>query len=119
MESKTAKLKNEFESVKKEIANTSYLKKGSITKCYQTCRNPNCRCHRGKNFKHGPYFLLTSKERNKTKTISVPEQMVPEIKSYIENFKLLKSKVKMLEKLSEEIIKIKIKIYRSKLKKSQ
>ena len=45
--------------------------------------------------------------------------MVPEIKSYIENFKLLKSKVKMLEKLSEEIIKIKIKIYRSKLKKSQ
>jgi len=44
--------------------------------------------------------------------------MLPEVRSYIENYKLLKSKLELLEKLSERIIKSKIKIYRKKVKKS-
>jgi len=119
MEGRTKKLKDEFESVKKEIADISYLKKGSITKCYQTCRNPNCRCHRADKFKHGPYFLLTSKEKAKTKTFSVPEGMLSEVKSYIKNYKILKSKIMLLEEISEKIIKIKIKKYRKELGKSK
>ena len=42
---------------------------------------------------------------------------LPEARSYIENYKLLKSKVKLLEEISEKIIKIKS--YRDELKNSR
>jgi len=112
MENKIEKLKEEFERIKKEIASIGFVKKGSITKCYQTCRNPNCRCNKDPGLKHGPYFLLTSKEKAKTKTFSVPEGMLSEVRNYIENYKILRSKIKLLEEISAKIIKIKIKKYR-------
>jgi len=49
----------------------------------------------------------------------VPEGMLSEVKDYIENYKLLKSKFKRTEEISEEIIKIKIKNYREELKKNK
>ena len=116
MENKKEKLREKFERIKKEIASIGFVKKGSITKCYQVWRNPNCRCNKDKRFRHGPYFLLTLKEKAETKTFSEPEGMLPEARSYIENYKLLKSKVKLLEEISEKIIKIKP--YRDELKKS-
>jgi len=91
------------------------VKKGSLTKTYQACRNPNCRCSRDPKLKHGPYFLLTTKSRAKTKTFSVPEDVLEEIKTYIYNYKLLISKVKMVEEISEKIIKIRIKKHREEL----
>jgi len=45
--------------------------------------------------------------------------MLDEARSYIENYKLLKSKIKLLEEISEKIIKIKIKEYRKELEKSK
>ena len=43
--------------------------------------------------------------------------MLSEVKDYIENYKLLKSKFKRMEEISEEIIKIKN--YREELKKNK
>jgi len=48
------KLKEEFDRVKGEICSISYLKKGSLSKCYQTCGTPGCKCHKDKKYRHGP-----------------------------------------------------------------
>jgi hypothetical protein len=119
MENRIEKLKEEFAKIKKEMSGISYIKKGSVTKCYQVCRNPNCRCHKDEKFRHGPYFLLTSKEKAKTKTISVPEQMLAEVREYIDNFQLLKSKFKRMEEITEELIKMKIKDYRKEMPRQE
>lgn len=107
-----------FEKIKKEMTKIGFFKKGSITKRWQTCGNPNCKCSKDKESRHGPYYWWTFKENTRTKAILVPEKMLPEVKSYIENSKLLQNKIKLLEKLSEKIIKMEIKIYRKKIKKS-
>ncbi len=117
--SQVQKLKKEFEGIKKEIASIGLVKKGSITRTYQACRNPNCRCNKDKRFRHGPYFLLTAKEKAKTRTFSVPEDMLGEVRSYIDNYGLLKSKVRQLEGISEKIIKSRIRDYRRQRKKSE
>jgi hypothetical protein len=119
MENKLKKLEEEFGKIKKELSAISYLKKGSIVKCYQTCGNPGCRCHKDIKFKHGPYLWWISKEDGRTKSILVPQGMLFEAKDYIENYKLLKSKFKRMEEISEKIIKIKIKNYREELKKKK
>jgi len=112
------KLKEEFERVKTKICSISYLKKGSLSKCYQTCGNKSCRCHKDKKYKHGPYWWWSTKEDGKTKSILVPEGMLSEVGSYIDNYKLLKSRIKILEEISEKIIKAKITDYKRKFKKS-
>ena len=112
------KLKEEFDRVRRDMCSISYLKKGSITKCYQTCGNPGCRCHRDKKYRHGPYWWWSTKEGGKTKSILVPEEMLSEVRAYIDNYKLLKSKAKKLEEISERIIKIRIKEYKMKKKKN-
>jgi len=113
------KLKDEFEGIKKEIAFIGLVKKGSITRTYQACRNPNCRCNKNPRFRHGPYYLLTAKEKAKTRTFSVPEDMLGEVRSYMANYNLLISKVKMLEGISEKIIKLRITDYRKQHKKGK
>ena len=119
MENNIKNLEEEFEKVKSEIINIGYLKKGSIVKCYQTCGTASCKCHKGKQFRHGPYLWLTFKNNGKTKSILIPEQLLSEVKSYIENFNLLKSKIASLEEISEKIIKFKVGTIRKELKKKK
>ena len=111
------KLKEQFDRVKNEICSISYLKKGSLAKCYQTCGNPGCRCHRDKKYRHGPYWWWSTKENGKTKSILVPEGMLSEVRLYVDNYRLLKSRIRILEEISEKIIKTRIKDYRRQLKK--
>ena len=119
MENNIKNLEEEFEKVKSEIINIGYLKKGSIVKCYQTCGTASCKCHKDKQFRHGPYLWLTFKNNGKTKSILIPEQLLSEVKSYIENFNLLKSKIASLEEISEKIIKFKVGTIRKELKKKK
>lgn len=113
---KIEKLKKDFYSLREEIASIGLFKKGSISKCYQECRSAGCRCHKDRKYRHGPYYLLTTKDKAKTKTFSVPRDMVPEIKGYIDNYHLLKSKLKLMEEVSEKIVKMKIADYRKSSK---
>ncbi len=115
--SQVQKLKQELEKIKKEIVSIGLVKKGSITRTYQSCRNPNCRCNKDPRFRHGPYYLLTTKEKARTRTFSVPQGMLSEVGSYMDNYNLLISKVKMLEGISEKIIKLRITDYRKRHKK--
>ena len=112
-------LKEQFDRVKGDLCLISYLKKGSLFKCYQTCGNPGCRCHKDKKYRHGPYWWWSTKENGKTKSILVPEGMLSEIRSYIDNYRLLKSRAKKLEGISEKIIKTRIKEYKMRKKKSR
>ena len=113
------KLKVEFDRVKGELCSISYLKKGSLSKCYQTCGTPGCKCHKDKKYRHGPYWWWSAKENGKTKSILVPEGMLSEVRSYIDNYSLLISKINMLEEISEKIIKARIKDYRKEQKKKR
>jgi len=113
------KLKEKFDRIKDEICSISYLKKGSILKCYQTCGNPGCRCHKDKKYRHGPYWWWSTKVNGRTRSILVPEGMLSEVRSYIDNYKLLKSKIGEMEEVSEKIIKLRIKDYRKRHKKGK
>lgn len=113
---KLKKLEAEFDRLRKDLCNISYFKKGSISRCYQTCGNKSCRCYNDKEYRHGPYFLWTSKENNKSKSILVPELMVKEALGYIEDYKKLKQLIKRMEEVSEEIFKIRIREYKTKTK---
>lgn len=61
------------------------LCEGSLSRVFQKCGNPSCRCHRNRKHRHGPYFLWTRKVRGKTVTRKVPPEQVPQCREWIEN----------------------------------
>jgi len=107
----------EFQRLKKEISEIGIFRNGSISKRWQTCGNSRCRCKRAKEYRHGPYYWWTTKEKTKTRAILVPSEMLDEAYVYIENSRLLRKKMKILAKLADKIVQNRVKKYREKSKK--
>lgn len=111
MINKKSSIKNkqkEYDRMKTEILKIGLVKKGSINKRWYSCSASNCKCKKGKKFHHGPYYWLTWKEKNRTKTILLSEELLSEIESYKENYIKLKKIIKTMESISEQIIKEKV-----------
>lgn len=109
----------EFEREKKKILDIGVFRKGSITKRWQACGNPKCKCKTDKKYYHGPYYWWTTKEKGKTKAILVPQEMLDDAYEYIEQSRQLKNKIKILSRLSDKIIRNRIKTFRENYKKTK
>lgn len=95
----------EFQTLKNDLLQIDIFRKGSISKIYQVCGKKNCRCHTNKDFRHGPYYYWTLKEKGKTITLKIPSDYIFLAQIFIDNSKNLQKKLKRLEILSDSIIK--------------
>ena len=55
-----------YEMLKQDLMGLGYVRPGSVVKRYVTCGKVSCRCARGDQYRHGPYFQWTYKFRGKT-----------------------------------------------------
>jgi hypothetical protein len=49
-------LETEIETIKRELLSLGDLRPGSLSKQYNVCGNPRCRCKEDPPRKHGPYL---------------------------------------------------------------
>lgn len=47
------------ENVIRKLPDMQQLIRGTLVRYSLTCGNSNCRCHRNKRFRHGPYWYVT------------------------------------------------------------
>ena len=79
---------------------------GKITRQYNVCGTPNCKCKRKENpEKHGPYHYLSFTFKGKGRTMGIPVEMVKEVEKRNENFKEMKSLIEQLAEISIENLK--------------
>jgi hypothetical protein len=98
-----------YELIKSEIARLGLIKKGNVTRNTYVCGTPNCKCKKNRKFRHGPYFLLSWKVNNVTKSMLLPVELVPLIKGYKKNYQKMKKLTDKMDQTAGEIIKEKIK----------
>lgn len=101
-----------YERIKSEMARLGPVKKGNLTRNTYVCGTPNCKCKKNKKFRHGPYFLLSWKANNVTRSIFLPDELVPLIKEYSRNYQKMKGLIDTMDQITGEIIKEKIKSLR-------
>jgi DNA-binding transcriptional ArsR family regulator len=58
-----------------------------------------------KNGRTTTYWLLTSKEAGKTKSVYVPKDLVKEVRSWIRNYRKLKNQIARVSDLSVAVIR--------------
>jgi len=119
MKKKSDRLLDMFEKEKESLIFDGVFCKGTINKRWMTCGHPSCGCKEDKQKRHGPYYWWTTKEEGKTKAILIPKDLLSEAKTYLENHKKLKGRMKRLCQLSEQILRKKIEISKSKPKENK
>ena len=69
-----------------EKINLTEMIRGTMLKRYLECARPNCRCHKATEHRHGPYYFLAIRRKNKTMHVYVPQNMVKAVKKWAANY---------------------------------
>jgi hypothetical protein len=95
-------LKKNYKKLIKQIHGVGFVIKVSIGTVYYKCGYKNCICNKDKSKRHGPYYVLTKKEKAKTISKKLSKKQVDVCKTYIENNKKLKAIIDKMRTLSSK-----------------
>jgi len=101
-----------IKKIQQRLAEMGEMRPGSLSKQYNVCGKPGCRCKDPKNpQKHGPYYQVSYTHKGKSSTEFVKEEMVEDVSQQIKNFREFK-------KLTEEWVDLCVKIAKLRKKES-
>ncbi len=97
-------LEGKIGRVKKQLVELGHFRPGSLSKQYNVCGNPNCRCKDTPPKKHGPYYQLSSTRKGKSRSKFVRKEDVAAVRKQLKNYaklrKLLEGWIDAAEELS-------------------
>jgi len=96
-----------IERIKQALMDLGEIAPGSLSKQYNICGNPRCRCKDPENpKKHGPYYNLSYTWNGKGKTEFVRKERLAQVRVQIKNYKTMKQLIKKWVDLSLEIAEL-------------
>jgi len=96
-------LEKRVETIKRELAQLRDLRPGSLSKQYNVCGNPNCRCKASPPKKHGPYYQLSSTRKGKSRSKFVRKEDVAAVRAQLKNYAKLRKLTERWIDLAEEL----------------
>jgi len=116
-------LEKRIQSLKHQISQLGDLRPGALSKQYNICGNPNCRCKADPPVKHGPYYQISFTRHGKSSSQFVREEDLVEVQQQLENYRLLRQLVDEWITLSAQLSSLRLREkrtpMRNKLKRSR
>jgi len=116
-------LEKRIQSLKHQISQLGDLRPGALSKQYNICGNPNCRCKADPPIKHGPYYQISFTRHGKSSSQFVREEDLVEVQQQLENYRLLRQLVDEWITLSAQLSSLRLREKRTampnKLKRSK
>ena len=110
-------IQKKINKIKKEISGIGELRPGSLSKQFNVCGKPKCKCKLPKNpQKHGPYYQISYTRKGKSTSTFVKPEAVKDIKKQLQNYKKLMQLVNQWIDLAIEQSKIKLDLIHKKTK---
>ena len=103
-------LEAKIDEIKNELIALGDLRPGSLSKQYNICGNPNCRCKRDSTYRHGPYCQLSYTRKGKSRTEYIKKTNIDIVKDQIKNYTKLHKLINCWIDLSMQICQIKMEI---------
>jgi hypothetical protein len=79
-------LQREIEGIKKELAELEDLRPGSLSKQYNVCGKPACRCKASPPEKHGPYYQVSFTRKGRSSSMFVRGEKVARVRQQLKNY---------------------------------
>ena len=89
----------------KKLATSSPVLAASFGTYTHRCGHPDCRCHHGGPLHTGQH--LTFKEAGKTRSVYVPQALLPEVRTWLAEHKRLKNLLHEIHQLSVALLRAK------------
>jgi hypothetical protein len=109
-------LEKRIRNIKHQISKLGDLRPGALSKQYNICGTPNCRCKATPPLKHGPYYQISFTRHGKSSSQFVREEDLDEVQQQLENYRLLRQLVDEWITLSAQLSSLRL---REKRKASQ
>ena len=102
-------LEAQIESLKGELATLGDLRPGSLSKQYNVCGKPGCRCKASPPQKHGPYYQLSYTRKGKSSSRFVQAKDLVTVKKQLRNYARLRQLLDRWIDLATELSSLKLK----------
>jgi len=96
----------------KRLATTSPVLAATFGTYTHRCGRPSCRCHHGGPLHAGQH--LTFKEGGKTRSVYVPKELLPEVRTWLAEHKRLKALLHEIHQLSVALLRARARLLRLK-----
>ena len=103
MNSRVRVLQRQIDKIKCDLVQLDSLRFGSLSKQYNVCSSPGCRCKTSPSHKHGPYYQISYTRKGKSSTRSVKRGDLAEVKKQIRNYARLRDLVERWVDLATEL----------------
>jgi hypothetical protein len=101
------RLNKEKEEVIKELPPLNKLMRGTFIEYYLECMRANCKCHKAKKYRHGPYYRVSYGKDGRMHHVYVPVKMKEEVKGWTENYNKLWEAIERISALNIQLLKVK------------
>lgn len=102
-------IEKQIADIKNQLLNLGDMHPGSLTKQFNICGAPNCRCKDHENpQKHGQYYNLSFVLKGRSTSRFIRSEDAPEIKKQVANYKKFKKLVEDWKTLAAELAKLKM-----------
>ena len=102
-------LEQRIQQIKAELAALGEMRPGSLSKQYNVCGKPNCRCKDPQNpQRHGPYYQLSWVHRGKSTTQFIRRPFLPQVRAQIARYNKFR-------KLTDEWVNLALRLAQSRL----
>jgi len=105
----TKKLSKEKQKLLKQLPSLGEILRGTFIKCYLKCIRPNCRCHKDKKYRHGPYYRVSYGKKGRIHHIYIPLNMINVAKSWTDNYNKLWQGIEKISELNIKLIRTGVK----------
>lgn len=103
MEKRIRALRAEIATIKNELLELEELRPGSLSRQYNVCGSPGCRCKNNPPQKHGPYYHLSFTRKGRGGTRSIKRIDLPPIRRQLANYLRLRKLVDRWIDLATEL----------------
>jgi hypothetical protein len=98
-----------IEAVKARLLALGEMRPGSLTRQYNVCGKPNCRCKDPEHpRRHGPYYKLSYAHKGKFTTQFIRKEALAQVRSELANYKKFRSLSAQWVDLALQLAKLKL-----------
>jgi len=103
--------KEQLNKEKKEILKSApclgEIVRGTFIKVYLECIRKNCKCHKGKKYRHGPFYRISYGKDKRMHHIYVPLDWKEKARKWTENYNKWWEIVEKISEINIKLMKIK------------
>lgn len=114
-EARMAWIEGRIERVKQALNDLDEMRPGSISKQYNVCGSPGCRCKDPRKPKrHGPYYQLSYMHKGQSSSQFIRRELLPATRQQLANYKAFRKLTDEWVSLALEHAKLKLEIGRER-----